>query len=415
MSSEPPTVFTFDDFRLDTDGPALYHRDRLIDGGGKKMLEVLAVFLRKPNSLVSYNELIDSVWGEGNSRISSDNLNQYVRQIRKVLSTYEPDRVYFSNKKGRGYEFTADVETVTPVIEDPGSGAHPVSTDIHYQSPATVPAAGRSTYGFGRSGVIFAVFALLLIGSFGFWMYASPNDDEEIRRIVKESQVYESLVLYKEPQEFREENLDQYWTPDLDLTANYDRRRIRESVKNLIRESRKYGDGTKCVRLDFQSVEISKDKSLATVRTLEEWFLAVYNADGTPLRNRTVGPYFVDYILKKHDGRWLIEKSTSASVIRPRPQLAHVNSPGQVEAGKEFRIDITGQDIEPQSVLVEIVGPGCPEVKPCRISNEILRTHAKVSAISLTSVPLTLASGEFQVFLYNADSQPSVPAILTVP
>jgi hypothetical protein len=148
---------------------------------------------------------------------------------------------------------------------------------------------------------------------------------------------------------------------------------------------------------------------------LEKWFVAVYQADGTLQRNRTIGPYFVSYILRKIDGRWLIEKSNTGRVIRPTPRLDAIEPTSDLKAGHEFHVKITGQDFEAEMVLIEVVGPGCPESMPCRISNKILLENAKITTATLDRVPLTLASGEFTITARNSDSQPSNPVYLKVP
>ncbi|MBK6724651.1 MAG: hypothetical protein IPG58_15700 [Acidobacteria bacterium] len=55
-----------------------------------------------------------------------------------------------------------------------------------------------------------------------------------------------------------------------------------ESVKRqkLVTEGRRYGEGTKCELLDFQTVQINTANDVATVRTLEKWLLADYSVDG---------------------------------------------------------------------------------------------------------------------------------------
>ncbi len=83
-------------------------------------------------------------------------------------------------------------------------------------------------------------------------------------------------MLYKNPSLFKEESLDKYWTAEIDINANYDRHRIREAVKKLSDEGRRYGDETKCEQFEFQSVEINQSKNFAVVKTLEKWFIVAY-------------------------------------------------------------------------------------------------------------------------------------------
>ena len=100
--------------------------------------------------------------------------------------------------------------------------------------------------------------------------------------------------------------------PDADFNADFDIREVRKGVKRLINEGRYYGKETKPEMFEFQSVEVNNTNDLAVVKTLEKWFIVEYRTDKTPLKTKNVGPYFVSYILRKVDGRWLIEKSTTA-------------------------------------------------------------------------------------------------------
>ncbi len=245
--------------------------------------------------------------------------------------------------------------------------------------------------------------------------YVSVSDEEQIKRVVEDSQKYESLVLYKNPASFEEEQLDGYWTAELDVSSNADRNRIREAVKKLADESRRYGDETKCEQFEFQSVEINADKNFAVVRTLEKWFIAAYFEDGTLQKNKYVGPYFVSYLVRKIDGRWLIEKSNTARVNRPTPRLSDIETGSEIKSGQQFFARLTGQDFEAETVYIEILGDGCPANKPCKIFNIALRENSKLSETELDNVPLTLDSGDFRIVVRNGDSPESNPVYLKVP
>ncbi len=252
------------------------------------------------------------------------------------------------------------------------------------------------------SGLILATAAVIIAAK-----YASASDEEQIKKAVENSQKYESLTLYENPASFKEEQLDRFWTAALDVKSNADRIRIREAVQKLNADGRHYGDETKCEQFEFQTIEINQDKNFAVVKTLEKWFIAVYFNDGTLQKNKTVGPYFVSYILRKIDGNWLIEKSSTARVNRPPPRLAEIETISTVKAGQQFFVKITGQDFEPEMIFIEVVGEGCPENKPCRVPNTALRENSKLTETALENVSLTLASGDFSVVAHNGDSPPS--------
>ena len=233
--------------------------------------------------------------------------------------------------------------------------------------------------------------------------------------MVKESQLFESLVLYKDPVSFKETDLDKFWTPELDVNSNYDRGTIRQAAAKLVDEGKRYGDETKCEQFDFQSVEVNANKDMAVVKTLEKWFIAVYGADGKPIKNRTVGPYFVSYVLRKIEGRWLIEKSNTGRATPSPPHLTNVVTTTEAAGGRQFFIRITGENFLDEIVQIKITGEGCSESNPCTVSNRDLREHSKISGTVIENVPLTLASGEFQIVALNGESQASNPIQLTVP
>ncbi len=404
MNGDSPNVYQFDEFRLDTDIPALYHRDTLIDAGSKKMLQVLAAFLRNPNTLVAHYEVLNEVWGNEHFDVTSDNVNEYVSQIRTVLAKCAPDLEYFTNKKGRGYIFTCEVKSDNRQIPPPD-----IESEIS-QSEDSV----KTSRHFSRFAVAVTTMAALIF-LLGAWMLYPNNDIEEVKRVVRDSQMYESLVLYKSPTLFKEADLDQYWTSELDNKSNYDRPRIRMAVNKMVDEGRHYGEESKNEQFEFQNIDIDTTGEIAVVKTLEKWFVAVYHTDGTLLRNRTIGPYFVSYIVRKIDGRWLIEKSTTGRVNRPIPRLTEIEANDEIKAGQQFFVKISGQDFEIETVFIEAVGPGCPEGKACKVTNASLRENSKLAVTALDNVPMTLSSGNFKIVAYNGESQPSNPLYLTVP
>lgn len=412
--SDLPTIYTFDNFRFDAQRLALYHNDILVKTGNTKTMQVLAVLLLNPNRLTTHEEIIEKVWHDNPHGITSDHVRQYTSKLRKLLAEFDSGKDYIETVKGRGYSFVGIVstedsdvsETVNAEISD---GENSLSED---------EASGKSfsTLVSRKTAFISIALILVLAGGFTGWSwFSSSNDEEEIRRVVKESQMFESLVLYKNPESFTEESLDPYWTTEIDINSNYDRRRIREAVQKLINEGRHYGDETKCEQFEFQTIEINQEGNLAVVKTLEKWFAAVYFDDGTLEKNKTIGPYFVSYILRKIDGNWLIEKSTTARVIRPTPRLSEISLISEPKAKQQFFVKITGQDFEPETVFLEVIGEGCPESNPCKVPNSALRENSKLSAITLDNIPLTLDSGNFKIALRNGDSQASNPLFIDVP
>ena len=413
MNSDTKHIYLFDEFKFDAERFALYFRGDLIKAADKKPLEVLAALLLSPNELVSYDEIIKFVWADNEFGVTPPRVNQYVSKLHKIFVDLAPGSDYFQNSKGRGYMFTGDVEMrAAESNPENESIAQPL---VEHSILETAESAANHPSPHRRFVTIYIAAVILGIAAVAAWMLYLKNEEEAIKRVVNDSQMYESLILYKTPTTYSESELDKYWTPELRTNVNYDRVRIRDAAKKMVDEGRRYGGESKCEQFDFQALDINKDGETAIVKTLEKWFVAIYQNDGTLLKNRTIGPYFVSYILRKIDGRWLIEKSSTARVSRPMPRLDTVEPETEAAAGTRFLIKLTGLDFESETVYIDVVGPGCPEVRPCKIPNSVLREEAKLTDTVIDRVPLTLASGEFKIYVRNGESQPSESAILRVP
>jgi hypothetical protein len=75
---------------------------------------------------------------------------------------------------------------------------------------------------------------------------------------------------------------------------------------------------------DFRYVRIFSPRDYVEVGTSERWYVPTMWADGSRVQNRNVylGIYDVDYMLRKIDGRWLIEDN---STPRPRSNVNQNN------------------------------------------------------------------------------------------
>jgi DNA-binding winged helix-turn-helix (wHTH) protein len=406
-----PLKYKFGNFEFDARRLALYHGDELIKVE-KKALQVLAVLIEQPRHLTSTQELIETIWGDNLIGVTSTHLAQSISKLRRVLASYEPEVSYIETVKGRGYMFAGDVVRV--------ENTKPSGIDVGYSTPGDnekledLAGAGsparRRRFRFAWIGLI--LVAPLLISA---WIFYPDSDDDEVRRVVRESQMFESLVIYRDPASFKESDLDKYWTTETDPNSNYDREHIRTSVRKMIADGRRYGSESKNEQFDFQTVDVAVDSQMAVVKTLEKWFIAEYKTDGTLIRNKNVGPYFVSYVLRKIDGRWLIEKSTTARANSLTPQLDQVDFVTEANSGQQFFVKLSGKKFEPQSVLVKVIGPGCPDTKPCTVPNSAIRMHSQLSETLLDRVPLTLASGDYVIYVQNGESLASNSLPLNVP
>lgn len=207
--------------------------------------------------------------------------------------------------------------------------------------------------------------------------------------------------------------LDKYWLSESDGQANFDRSRIRQAVKKMAAEGRHYGEQSECTIFEFEKVEINRNRDVATVRTFEKWSLEEIRDEGKTSKKKTVGPYFVDYIVKKINGRWMIERSTTARTVRPVPQLNSIEVT-QNKDGK-WLASVVGADMEQLTVWFEISGPDCTITRPCRVENVTLREKASITSEAIWNIPIDLAPGNYEITAKNGDSSPSKPLAFTIP
>ncbi|CAN5356521.1 hypothetical protein BH20ACI2_BH20ACI2_10050 [soil metagenome] len=362
----------------------------------KTKLAVFQILLWK-DLVAEYDDIILEVWGDNPHGATPARVNGYTSRLQKVLSRYEPGITFFQNVKGRGYRFTGEFERENTAETEARGSDRP-------------PSSNRRKWVLGASALAF----LGLILTFS-WALSADDELENAATALRESQIFESMVLYRSPAAVGEEDLDRFWTPESHDEPNSDRRRIKESIQKMLKDGVKYGDETRCEQFEIQSLELNKEKNFATARTLEKWFITNYDSHGALIKNKTVGPYFVDYILKKVDGRWLVEKSTTARVVRPVPQLTRVEFISEPSGENPFRLKILGRDLEPNTVHLKILGPGCPTESPCKVQHSTLLENAKISKESLDNVPITLSRGTFELFAMNGDSKESNPLQLMIP
>lgn len=399
--------YRFGPFEFEADRYALYHHGELIKVE-RKALGVLDVLIREPHKLIPAQEIIEEVWRDNPHGITPMHLAQSISKLRKALGAYDSETKFIETVKGGGYSFAADVELIS---EAPSFGETEIpSVEANDNEGKTKPAQSR----IWIEVALVSITVLVVIAAAAWFVFPS-NEEEEVRRVITESQRFESLVLYRDPESFKEADLDKYWTTETDEGSNYDRKNIRTGVRKLIEDKRHYGPESKNEQFDFQSVEINANGNMAVVKTLEKWFVAEYKKDGTLLKNKTVGPYFVSYILRKIDGRWLIEKSNTARANPPIPSLEGIETRSDAVSGKEFFVNLKGSGFVVGSVFLKVIGPGCPEASPCTVPNSALRINSELSDTQLTNVPLTLTSGEFLIQAQNGESAPSNSVAVLVP
>jgi DNA-binding winged helix-turn-helix (wHTH) protein len=98
------------------------------------------------------------------------------------------------------------------------------------------------------------------------------------------------------------------------------------------------------------------------------------------------------------------------------PQISTLVVTSSAHPKQEFTVQIEGFGFDPQTVHVVLVGPGCKRFGPCTVPNEVLFDYGQVSRNKIERVPLTLDTGEFNLYVQNGkDGPPSNPWTVRVP
>ena len=158
----------------------------------------------------------------------------------------------------------------------------------------------------------------------------SPSDEEAVKRIVKESQMLEILTFYTHSEQFEQEQLKKYWLPA--TQGGKAAKAVEDSVNRIQSKKQHYGSESRNEKFEFRYVRIYSPRDYAEVGTTETWFVPRYNENGSQVLNRNVrlGPYTVDYTLKKIDEVWLLEENStprSAQYVIPSPSATTTPNP----------------------------------------------------------------------------------------
>src|SRR3974390_3187664 len=115
--TSPPTHH----FRLDLDGY------QLLDGNSpvrleRQPMELLILLAKRRGHLVTRDEIVAAVWGDGVFVDTDRSINNNVRKLRQALQD-DPDYPQFVETiVGKGYRFIGPLE-ITSTQEDSSSGA----------------------------------------------------------------------------------------------------------------------------------------------------------------------------------------------------------------------------------------------------------------------------------------------------
>jgi len=138
--------------------------------------------------------------------------------------------------------------------------------------------------------------------------------EEQLKKLVKESQVFETLTLYTRPNEFREEHLLKYWLPA--TKGGVEMSKVKSSIQGLLAKGWHYGAESRLERFEFRYVKPLAADAIE-IGTTEAWFVPVYDTAGNRVTGRSPNlGYPVTYVLKQVGNAWLIASSSTPRAKR---------------------------------------------------------------------------------------------------
>lgn len=139
----------------------------------------------------------------------------------------------------------------------------------------------------------------------------SPEDEAEIKRVLRDSQMYESLVIYERPKDFDRAVLNKFWLSS--EKGGKAMEKIEASIRRLLTKKWHYGEESRLEMLEYKYCRIYYPGNSAEVGTTEKWYLPVYHENGSRILEKNVflGPLDVDYFFVKIDGRWLLQSNNA--------------------------------------------------------------------------------------------------------
>ncbi len=310
--SEMNALYSFGPFTLDPSVLALF-RDGEVVPLQPKAVETLIALVQRAGRIVSKEELLKAVWPE--TFVEEGNLTGNISALRKALGDDSENPTYIETVPRRGYRF----RTAVGVRQKTATSAGEVG-------------AGPSSV-FQRRPALFIGLLLLILAAVGTLVYwrtgqrviidrsevDSPADAAEVRRVVEDSQAFESLTLYTNPDAVTEAQFGKYWLPA--ETGGKEILTVKGTVQGLRNKRRRYGLESRIERFEFTYIKILAPGDRARAGTLERWYLPMYeNGSRVSDVNAYLGPYLVDYTLKKWNGSWLIAETTTPRKANPKPQ-----------------------------------------------------------------------------------------------
>jgi len=156
-----------DDFELDPRAQRLCRAGRVLKLE-RIPTEILLLLIENNGELVTRDQIIERVWGEGVFLDTDNSINGAIRKIRQVLKDDPENPRFIQTVTGRGYRFVAAIVQPAPPDREDASGDN---TSAAGSSPDAAPEPPPSRKVATRQLAILIGIALVLIAGWGAYLY----------------------------------------------------------------------------------------------------------------------------------------------------------------------------------------------------------------------------------------------------
>jgi hypothetical protein len=123
---------------------------------------------------------------------------------------------------------------------------------------------------------------------------------------------------------------------------------------------------------------------------------------------------FVKPTIEEKERRMGEEKTTEFNKTPPL-RLEKADFISKPVGNNQFFMRLTGKNLNPEIVHLRVMGPGCGGDAPCIVSNGALRLYGQITEQFIEKAPLTLAVGEYQIWMENESGNISNKLTISVP
>jgi hypothetical protein len=139
-------------------------------------------------------------------------------------------------------------------------------------------------------------------------------DEEQIRRVIRESQFNETLVIYVNPKTFDQALLTKYWVQE--EKGGRAIIQVKHSVRRLLDRRWHYSVESANEEFEILSIKIFPPGDVADVRTRERWYVPMVDDQERIVKEKDpILEYPVFYRLLKIEGKWMLQLNST-----PRPR-----------------------------------------------------------------------------------------------